>query len=298
MPIHLKLLLAAMIWGTTPTIWRVLSAYDAPFVVVCGRFVVASLFLLAFAAMSRQFVRIARHHWWRFLALGVTGIVLHNVLMLKSVEYTQATTVSIILALIAVQVVLIDWIFYRRRPDAWTLTGVVLAFVGAAWVLCEGRPATLLDMQLGAGELLAFLSGLAWAVYSVIGRELLTELSPLFVTMAASVIGVVMMLPFLAVQPEITLALLSDARAVGLIVFLGLLGSALGFLWYYEAVVHLGTVGAAVYINLVPIFGVMSAAVFLGEAVSTALIVGGVLVLAGLMLVNRPVPVAKEVLSG
>ena len=214
MPIHLKLLLAAMIWGTTPTIWRVLSAYDAPFVVVCGRFVVASACLVAFAAMSRQFVRIARRHWWRFAALGVTGIVLHNVLMLKSVEYTPATTVSIILALIAVQVVLLDWIFYRRRPDAWTLAGVALAFFGAAWVLCVGRPTTLLDMELGAGELLAFLSGLAWAVYSVIGRELLNELSPLFVTMVASVIGVVMMVMVVIVIGVIVMMIVMNVVVV------------------------------------------------------------------------------------
>ena len=70
--------------------------------------------------------------------------------------------------------------------------------------------------------------------------------------------------------------------------FLGLIGSALGFLWYSQAMLSIGTVGTAVYINLTPIFGVIAASVFLGEKSSHAVLAGGALVCASLMLVNRP----------
>ena len=288
MPIRLKLLLATVFWGATPTIGRVLAVYEAPFVVVCGRFVVASAFLLWFAAIARQFVAVPRRYWWRFVLLGLTGIVLHNGLMYKGLEYTTATTASIILALIAVQVVILDVVFYRRIPDKVTAGGVVLAFAGTAWVLSGGQPETFAEMRFGRGELLVFLSGLAWAVYSVVGRDLLETFTPLILTTYASLAGVVMMLPFLFERPEVTLAILSDPRAVALVFFLGLLGSALAFLWYYQAVAQLGTVGTAVFINLVPVFGLLSAALFLGEQVDSAVVVGGLLVLAGLMLVTRP----------
>lgn len=296
MPIRLKLVLATVFWGATPTIGRVLAAYEAPFVVVCGRFAVAGACLLWFAAVARQFVRVPRRHWWRFLLLGLTGIVLHNGLLYKGLEYTSATTASIILALIAVQVVILDIVLYRRLPDPVTAIGVVLAFAGTAWVLTGGQPGAVADMRFGRGELLVFLSGLAWAVYSVVGRDLLAVYSPLILTTYASIAGVVMMMPFLFERPEVTLAILLDLRAVALIFFLGLLGSALAFLWYYQAVAQLGTVGTAVFINLVPVFGLLSAAVFLGEQVDDAVVVGGLLVLAGLMLVNRPaaVPVAAR----
>ena len=186
---------------------------------------VASVFLVAFALVTRQFVAIPRRYWWRLLALGLTGIVLHNGLLYEGLEYTTATTASIILALIAAQVVILDLLIYRRWPDGWSTAGVIMAFTGAAWVLTKGEPAQILTVDLGVGELLAFLSGLSWALYSVLGRELLRVYSPLLVTTLASLIGVSMMLPFLAVKPEVTLAIATDIHAVGMIFFLGFLGS-------------------------------------------------------------------------
>lgn len=288
MSIHLKLLLATVFWGATPTIGRMLARYEAPFVVVCGRFLVAALFLLWFVAAARQFVPVPRRQWWRFAVLGATGILLHNGLMYKGLEYTSASTASIILALIATQIVLLDIACYRRLPDRLALAGVALAFAGTAYVITGGDPTELMAMNFGIGEALIFLSGLSWAVYSIVGRSLLEELSPLIVTTYATLAGVVMLLPSLVLAPAATLAIAHDPLAVGLMFFLGFVGSALGFLWYYQAVVSIGTVGTAVYLNLVPVFGVLCANLFLDEPIDTALLVGGALVLAGLSLVNRP----------
>ncbi len=288
MPIHLKLFIATVAWGATPTIGRVLASYEAPLVVVCGRFLVATVFLFAFALSRRALVPVARRHWGAFLLLGLSGICLHNGLMYKGLEFTSATTTSIILGLIATQVVLLDVIFFRRVPDRWAVLGVAIAFVGTTYVLTGGRLTELAGLHLGLGELLIFLSGLSWAVYSVVGRRLLELYSPLVVTCYASLAGVVMMLPFPFGQLEVTGAILADPAALAMIFFLGSMGSALGFLWYYEAVVTMGTVGAAVYINLVPMFGLLSAAFFLGEEISASVVGGGALVIGGLMLDNRP----------
>lgn len=288
MSVHLKLLLACLFWGATPTIGRVLAEFKAPFVVVCGRFIVACLFLVAFCAAAGQFRAVPRRHWWRFAALGATGILLHNGLLYKGLEYTSATTASIVVSLITIQVVVLDLLIYRRLPDRLTLCGVLLSFIGTAVVLSEGDLARLGAIGLGPGEILAFLSALAWALYSVLGRDLLDTYSPLLVTTYAALAGLAMLLPFLAVEPRATVAVFSDPRALMLMFFLGLVGSALGFLWYSQAMLALGAVGTAVYINLTPIFGVAAAALFLGERASPAVLVGGAVVVASLMLVNRP----------
>ena len=134
----------------------------------------------------------------------------------------------------------------------------------------------------------AFLSALAWTVYSLLGRSLLEEYSPLLVTTYAALAGLAMLLPFLLVDGQATIAVFSDARALLLMFFLGLIGSAISFLWYSQAMHSIGAVGTAVYINLTPIFGVIAASVFLGEKSSQAVLLGGAMVCASLMLVNRP----------
>jgi drug/metabolite transporter (DMT)-like permease len=286
--IHLKLLIATIVWGATPTIGRVLASFEAPFVVVCGRFLVAGAFLWWFARTARVLTAIQRPHAWRFVVLGASGIWLHNGLMYWGLEHTTATIGSIFVALIAAQIVVLDLVFYRRLPDWPALVGVVLSFAGAAVVITGGDLGQVAALGFGRGELLVFLSALAWAVYSVVGRELLDHYPPLALTTWATGIGLLFLLPFLAFQPAATVAVFTDPAALALIALLGFVGTALGYLWYYQAVQTLGTVGASVYINLVPVFGVLSAAIFLGEDPGPAVLAGGALVFAGLVLVNRP----------
>ena len=88
-------------------------------------------------------------------------------------------------------------------------------------------------------------------------------------------------------------ALLRDPSAWLMLAFVGCFNSALGFLWYYEAVVALGAMTSSAYINLVPVFGIVFSALLLGETASPALLLGGALVIAGLFLLERS-PAAKS----
>ncbi|MEE2981747.1 MAG: DMT family transporter [Pseudomonadota bacterium] len=288
MSIHLKLLIACVFWGVTPTIGRVLAEFEAPFVTVFGRFFVAAVFLLWFTHLRRQFVALPASAWLRLSLLGATGIFLHNVLLFKGLEYTTATNGSIVLALIAVQVAVLDFIFYRRTPDWIASCGIVIAFFGTAFVLTDGKLTMILEIGAGIGESIVFVSALMWAIYSVVVRVLLEEYSPLLVTTYVTTIGTLLLFPFLFRQPEVTLAVYTDGPAIAMLFFMGFVGSAVGFLWFSEAIASIGPIGTSVYINLVPVWGVVWAVVLLGEEAGFATLVGGLMVTAGLMLVNRP----------
>ncbi|HJW51853.1 MAG TPA: DMT family transporter, partial [Burkholderiaceae bacterium] len=76
---------------------------------------------------------------------------------------------------------------------------------------------------------------------------------------------------------------LTELVAVG---YLGLLGTAVGFVWFYEGVKALGAARASVFTNLVPVFGVSLAVLLLGEPLLASMIVGGFVTLAGVSLTN------------
>jgi drug/metabolite transporter (DMT)-like permease len=76
-------------------------------------------------------------------------------------------------------------------------------------------------------------------------------------------------------------------RGGGAIIFLGLFGTALAFTWYAEAVQRIGATRSAAFINLVPVSAVVLGAVLLDERLGVAVLAGGALVIAGVIITNQ-----------
>jgi drug/metabolite transporter (DMT)-like permease len=71
------------------------------------------------------------------------------------------------------------------------------------------------------------------------------------------------------------------------IFYLGIFGTVVGFVWYYQGVERIGPTKAGLFINFVPIFAILFAFFILREAITASLIVGAVLVITGVYLTNR-----------
>ena len=70
--------------------------------------------------------------------------------------------------------------------------------------------------------------------------------------------------------------------------FLGIFGTVIGFVWYYEGVKAIRPVRTAVFNKLLPVFGVGLSALMLGEPILISMVIGGLLVITGVMITNRP----------
>lgn len=284
---HLKLILGTFFWALTPVCGKLLADFDAPYALAFLRFLIATTALGLALAIGGQRLSAPRRDWLPFLALGATGVWLHNVLVFMAMAHTDANRANVIFSSITLMVVLIDLIWWRRRPASRTVAAIALGILGTLVVVSEGSPGRLLAGAIGKGDVLILLSAASWAVYSVLGRPLLERHSPLILTFHASWWGTLLLLPFALTEWASVVAILHDARALAMLVFLGVVNSALGFLWYYEAVARLGATVTSAYINLVPIFGIVLSAVVLDERPSSALLGGGTLVLVSLAVLNR-----------
>jgi drug/metabolite transporter (DMT)-like permease len=132
-----------------------------------------------------------------------------------------------------------------------------------------------------------FCAIVAWAVYTILGRHALKGLSPLAATTYAVLWGVVLLgVGALTELDQIGSFSFSGPVWVS-VVYLGALGSAVGFVWYYEGVKAIGPSRAAVFNNLVPVFGVVLAYLVLDEPVLVSMVVGAAMVITGVTLANR-----------
>jgi drug/metabolite transporter (DMT)-like permease len=78
------------------------------------------------------------------------------------------------------------------------------------------------------------------------------------------------------------------------VLFLAVCGTALGFTWFADGVRVIGAARASAFINLVPVFAVLQAAVLLDERLGAAVLAGGALVIAGVWLTTRSVEPSLE----
>ena len=140
---------------------------------------------------------------------------------------------------------------------------------------------------VGWGEIYILGCVASWVAYSLVGKVIMKDVSPLAAVTYSCLIGVAA-LSIPACREDLIglIGGFSPGDWIG-IIYLGFFGTVLGFFWYYEGIGKIGPSRASVFINFVPVSGVFFGWLILGEAINLSLIVGAVLVLAGVMLTNR-----------
>ena len=164
--------------------------------------------------------------------------------------------------------------------------GCAVALAGCLTVLGNGDPLALLRGTIGLGEWLIVGCVLTWTAYTFIGRRATELLSPLATTLYASLAGALLLGLAALVHGDIAPADWSW-RVWASMLFLALFGTAIAYTWFTEAVHRLGAGHASVFINLVPVFAVLQAALLLDEHLGLPVLFGGMLVIGGVWMTTR-----------
>lgn len=288
---YLKLILVALFWGGTFIAGHLVAREIPHMIAAAGRFLVASVLLLLLAwRMEGGLPKLNRQQIHATFALGATGIFLYNVCFFAALERMPAGRSALFVALSPIVTALVLALLFGEKLGFRKWLGIVIAFVGAAIVITRGDlagAAADISRSVGAGELFMFTGVCAWAAYTILGRHALKGLSPIAATTYASLWGLLLLsLGALFQLPQLDRSHLS-MTVLAAIAYLGVFGTVLGFVWYYEGVKKIGPARTAVFNNLVPVFGISFGALMLGEPILTSMVIGGVLVVAGVSLTNR-----------
>ncbi len=299
MLIYLKLLMTAVFWGGTFIAGRYVAQGVGPYAAAFLRFVIATAFLFFFLwRMEGRFPRVRRGRILPVLLLGLTGIFSYNVLFFKGLKLIEAGRAALIIANNPICIALLSALLYRERMSLLKVVGIALSVTGAMIVISRGDLSSILAGDVGWGELYIFGCVLSWAAFSLIGKTVLTELSPLQSITCASAVG--------------TLALFLPAWSEGLfaqvggytpaqwlsIFYLGFFGTVLGFVWYYQGIRALGPTRASLFINFVPISAIVLAYFILGEPITPSLFAGALFVITGVYLTNTASLTARPAQAG
>ena len=162
--------------------------------------------------------------------------------------------------------------------------------MGATLVITHGRPWTLVSGGLGFGELLLLGCAATWVTYTLMGRRLLVGIDALTTTTVSAGFGFLLLVASALLcegSGALVAPLHAGAQVWSALAFLAAGATVLAYAWYFEGVAALGAGAAAGYIRLVPVFGVVFAALWLGERVDASILVGGPLAVGGMARPSR-----------
>ncbi|MGE5285252.1 MAG: DMT family transporter, partial [Actinomycetota bacterium] len=284
-------------WGGTFVAGKWAVGEAPPFFVAFLRFAIASSVLWALVAWrergsnERFPVPKGGAQWAELFSLGLTGVFLYNFVFLTGLSWTSATNGSLIVAFnpLLTAVLSACWLKERIRPVQ--AGGLLLALFGVGVVITRGSFIVIRSLSFNPGDLLMLGAPVAWALYTIVGKKALRTFSPLVATAYASLFGAVLLLPAAALEGS----LLTGVHRLTVygwisVLQLALLGTVAGFVWWYEGVESLGASRAAVFVNLVPLFGVLLSALILSESLGVSQLAGGILIALGVGIGQRVPP--------
>lgn len=276
-------------WGGTWIAGKIIAQeLQAPLAIASLRFVIAGLALAFVARISEGHIPMPQSNraWGIVCGLGFFGIFLYGLCFFYGLQHISAGRGALVVALNPVVVVLVAWLFGLEQMNRRKALGISLALAGCLTVIGNGDPMALLQGTVGIGELLIVGCVVTWTAYVFIGRHATKTLSPLATTLHASLIGALLLGIAALVQGEISPSTWSW-RVWSSMLFLAIFGTAIGYTWFTDAVHQLGASQASVFINLVPVFAVLQAAVLLDERLRLAVLAGGLLVITGVWLTTQ-----------
>lgn len=288
MKIYVKLILTALFWGGTFVAGRLVAQNVGPFSIAFLRFAVASILLLLLTwRLEGRLPGMNKHQIILVIVLGMTGIFTYNVLFFKGLKLIEAGRAALIIATCPVFITLCSAFFLKEKINLIKGLGILISVCGAIVVVSRGNVKDIFAGSLGMGELYIFCCVLCWVAYSLTGVAAMKSLSPLACVSYSSAIGAIALsIPavFEGLIQNIGRQSVTDWLCI---TYLGIFGTVIGFVWYYQGVERLGPTKAGLFINFVPVFGVLSAFLILGESITLSLATGAALVISGVYLTNK-----------
>jgi drug/metabolite transporter (DMT)-like permease len=284
---YVKLLLTALFWGGTFIAGRVVAQDAGPFSAAFARFAMASVLLLGLTWQAEgRLPPIKKQHLLPIALLGMTGIFAYNFFFFTGMKLIAAGRASTIVATNPIFITLLSALLFKEKLRPLKVAGILLSVGGAIMVISRGDPRQVLRGGLGWGELFIFGCVLSWVAYSLVGKALMAELSPLTAVAYSSLAGAAALLVPAYLEGAVQdFSHYSNLSWLGL-AYLALFGTVLGFRWYYEGIKRIGPARASIFINFVPISAVILAFLLLREPITVSLLSGAVLVSSGVYLTN------------
>ncbi|HEY8712912.1 MAG TPA: DMT family transporter [Thermoanaerobaculia bacterium] len=264
-------------------------------------YIISKVAMHSFAPLSFAWLRVAgaaivlnvvvpgrgftRADSWKIAGFAILGVVLNQTMFLAGLSLTSAHVASILITTIPIFTLIVAIVLGLERTTVTKVAGIALALAGALLVVGGQGMAGLTDAM--AGTLLIIGNCMAYAIYLVVSKPVVSRLSPARVISRMFAVGAVLMLPI--ALPSLlreNFQAIPRSAWVGLVIVIA--GPTVGaYLISAWALQYSESSLVAVYSYVQPVMTTILAWAFLGERIRGIVAVAGLMIFAGVGLAGR-----------
>jgi drug/metabolite transporter (DMT)-like permease len=290
LPARIALFTACFFWAASFIATKKALIAAPPLTVVTLRLLISALCFLVWFLFRRERIKYSGPKWLgRLFLLSLFGTGLHYGIQTVGLEYTTASNASVYAVTGPISITIIAALFLGEKITLKKASGIGIALLGVLIVIGIDTLKTFDLKGHLLGDLLVFISIFMWGIFSVLGKDLARQMGALRLTAIITFIGALYMIPLGLIESHKTSFSLSQIslEAWTAIAFLGITCSFLATLLYVYALQKTEAQKVGVYLYTIPPMTYVIAAVILNERIGINLLIGSLIVFAGVYLTER-----------
>lgn len=278
-------LIAITFWGASFIATKYLLDELTPETIISMRLILAITLLLVIALIQKRDFKInAKNH--KYILLLAVIAVFHLWIQVTGMKYTTASNTGWIIGTAPIFMALLGLIFFKEKLNSIKVIGIIIATTGLLLLVGKGNPANI-DLIKNKGDLLILSSAFTWGIYSMVNKKISLTYSPVMTIFYLFVMMAIIIIPFTANSSSLnSIKNLSNIGWIA-ILFLGLFCSGVAYVIWAYALREMESAKVGAYLYFEPFVTIITAWIFLNEEITLFMILSGLIITAGVFLVNK-----------
>jgi drug/metabolite transporter (DMT)-like permease len=276
----LAMMFTIVVWGIGPVFLRSLSVDLGPADHLAIRYGIVTAIYAASLAIFGGW-RIDRQDWPRLLIISLVGMMGYNLGSAFGFAHVTAGIGSLIIGTQPLLIALMGTLIAKERLTVAAIIGLIVGFFGIVLLVWRDLGVASDGWGFLAGCTMIFLSGTAWAIYVVVSKPLIRKYGSFSISAMSISLCSMVMVPMLARPSTITTVINMTPRSWLELGYIAIISTMVcSFTWNYAAS-RMRAAASGAFLYLIPIIGVAAGALILGEHITSGMMIGGALILAG-----------------
>lgn len=224
---------------------------------------------------------------WKYLVgVGIFGTLLNQTFYFTGLRHTSPANASLIIAMAPIATILLERIFFKVKLTVKIASGALISLLGVFSIIGVANG----SFGISFGDFNILIAMLCLSISLLFIRGLAKTMDSFVITIYATVLGSVLMMPAAGVESLVSGSVVSHSPLMWiLLISAGILAQGVAGFWWNGGVAKVGAGTASMFMNIQPFVAILASHFILGNQIMLTQIIGGVLVLLGVFIANMPV---------